>query len=128
MEKLVTALGPAFAAGFAVQQLLELLDPWLVDPLLDKIKWNKKRVLGIVSLIAGLILSFGAGLRVLEPLGVTASDFWDAIVTGLVVSAGTEGFNSIMKFLGYSKEKQAAAAAEKQSKVGTEALKLFKSK
>ena len=27
MEKLVIALGPAFAAGFAVQQLLEILDP-----------------------------------------------------------------------------------------------------
>ena len=27
METLVIALGPAFAAGFAVQRLLELLDP-----------------------------------------------------------------------------------------------------
>jgi hypothetical protein len=123
MDKLVTALGPAFAAGFAVQQLLEIL-----DPLLDKITKDKKLLLGIVSLIVGLVLSFGAGLRVLEPLGSTASTFWDAIVTGLVVSAGTEGFNSIMKFLGYTKEKQKADAAEKQKTAGPEALSLLKRK
>jgi len=107
MDKLVVALGPAFAAGFALQQLLEML-----DPLLDKIKaeW-KKAVLAIVSLVVGLALAFGAGLRVLQPLGVTTLDFWDAIVTGLIVSAGTEGFNSIMKFLGYTKEKRKGEAA-----------------
>jgi hypothetical protein len=27
MDTLVMALGPAFAAGFALQQLMELLDP-----------------------------------------------------------------------------------------------------
>jgi hypothetical protein len=123
MDKLVTALGPAFAAGFAVQQLLEIL-----DPLMDKIKVDKKFLLGIVSLIAGLVLSFGAGLRVLQPLGIAGSDTWDALVTGLIVSAGTEGFNSIMKFLGYSKEKQKANAAEKQSAAGAEALSLVKRK
>jgi hypothetical protein len=123
MDKLVTGLGPAFAAGFAVQQLLELLDPWL-----DKTKWDKKCLLGIFSLIAGLVLSFGAGLRVLQPLGATSSAIWDALVTGLIVSAGTEGFNSIMKFLGYSKEKQKGDAAEKQKTAGAEALALLKRK
>lgn len=117
MDKLVVALGPAFAAGFAVQQLLELL-----DPLLDKIKaeW-KKALLSIVSLVIGLALAFGAGLRVLQPLGVTNADFWDAIVTGLIVSAGTAGFNSIMKFLGYAKEEKKADAATKTSEVTGEA-------
>jgi hypothetical protein len=33
----------------------------------------------------------------------------DVLVTGLVVSGGTEGFNSIMKFLGYKKEEKKAA-------------------
>ncbi|MGD0174858.1 MAG: hypothetical protein ABSC61_10625 [Anaerolineales bacterium] len=37
MDKLVMALGPAFAAGFAVQRLLEIL-----DPLLDKINFVKE--------------------------------------------------------------------------------------
>lgn len=109
MEKLVMALGPAFAAGFALQRLLEIL-----DPLLDKIKFvkeNKKIVLGLISLIIGLILAFGIGLRVLRPLGVTTADFLDAVTTALIVSAGTEGFNSILKFLGYLKEDRKAAAA-----------------
>ena len=114
MDKLVVALGPAFAAGFAVQRLMEIL-----DPILEKVKFfqdYKKIILGVVSLIVGLALAFGVGLRVLHPLGVTNADFLDAITTGLIVSAGTEGFNSIMKFLGYAKEdKKANAATEKQN-------------
>jgi hypothetical protein len=109
MDKLVMALGPAFAAGFALQRLLEIF-----DPLLDKIKFvkgNKKIVLGLISLIIGLVLAFGIGLRVLRPLGVTTADFLDAVTTALIVSAGTEGFNSILKFLGYIKEDRKAAAA-----------------
>ena len=100
MDKIVVALGPAFAAAFALQQLLEIL-----DPILEKIvKANKKLWLGVLSLLFGLALAFGAGLRVLDPLGYAGPDVWDAIITALVVSAGTEGINSIMKFLGYSKE------------------------
>ena len=120
MDKLVAALGPAFAAGFAVQRLLEIL-----DPVLDKVKFikdYKKMILGLVSLIVGLVLAFGFGLRVLQHLGVANADFLDAIVTALIVSAGTEGFNSIMKFLGYAKEDKKADAAEKKDKVGAKAL------
>jgi hypothetical protein len=36
----------------------------------------------------------------------------DVIVTALVLSAGTEGFNSILKFLGYAKEDKKAQAVE----------------
>jgi len=113
MEKLVEGLAPAFASGFAVQQLLEIL-----DPLLGKIKDEKakKLFLSVISLAAGLILSFFAGLRVLEPLGVRAGIF-DPIVTGLIISAGTEGFNSVMKFLGYSKDKEKSDAAMKKKDV-----------
>ena len=103
MDKLVVALGPAFAAGFAVQQLLEILDGFVVKIKIIG-KADKKLILGIVSLIVGLVLAFGAGLRVLQPLGVTNADFLDGVITALIVSAGTEGFNSIMKFLGYAKE------------------------
>lgn len=100
MDTLVTALGPAFAAGFALQQLLEIL-----DPLIEKItKENKKMLLALVSLVFGLALAFLAGIRVLVHLGYTGPQMWDAIITGLIVSAGTEGINSIMKYLGYAKE------------------------
>ncbi|MFQ5796875.1 MAG: hypothetical protein ACE5JP_17780 [Candidatus Bipolaricaulia bacterium] len=101
MEKLVLALGPIFAAGFAVQQFLEILDPVVIKTIG---KADKRLVLGILSLTLGLALAFGGGLRVLESLDVATTGFLDAIVTALIISAGTEGFNSIMKFLGHAKE------------------------
>lgn len=120
MDELVMALGPAFAAGFAIQRLLEIL-----DPAFDKFKFikdYKKIIIGVVSLIAGLILAFGIGMRVLQPMGVINADFLDAIVTALVISAGTEGFNSIMKFLGYTKEDKKADAADKKKKATADSI------
>ncbi len=121
MDTLVIALGPAFAAGFAVQRLLEILDPILEK--LPIVKDYKKMTLAIVSLVVGLVLAFGVGLRVLEPLGVAASGGLDALVTALIVSAGTEGFNSIMKFLGYAKEEKKADAAGKKANAKPEDLR-----
>ncbi|MFL6332939.1 MAG: hypothetical protein ACJ754_06290 [Pyrinomonadaceae bacterium] len=113
MEQLTTALGPAFAAGFAVQRLLEILDP-IVNRLVKE--EDKKITLGLVSLLAGMGLSFGVKLTVLDHLGLTVDKYLDYLVAGLIISAGTEGFNSILKFLSYKKEeKKAEAAAEKVS-------------
>ena len=124
MDSLILALGPAFAAGFAIQRLLELL-----DPLLDQVRWikeHKKIALGIISLVAGLILAAGIGLRVLQPLGVANDNIilviLDVIVTALIISAGTDGINPIVKFLGYSKEDRKAEAAEKKPRVGEEKI------
>ena len=115
MDKLVAALGPVFAAGFAVQQLLELL-----TPILDKIAQDyKKVILGVISLLAGFALVCNVhALRVLKPLEAPGSDAHypdsvDLIVTALVLSAGTEGLNSILKFLKYSKEDKKNTAASK---------------
>ena len=108
MDVLVLALGPAFAAGFAVQQLLELLDPFIKKE--DK---EKQRLFSGIAIGLGFILVVLLGLRVLDPLGVVAPEFipkivvtiLDVFVTILVISAGTEGLNSILKFLGYAKPK-----------------------
>lgn len=100
MEALVEAFGPVFAAGLAIQQLLELL-----DPVFEKLK-AKKAVLSLISLVIGLVLAFGAKLSLLVPLGWEGSALWDGLVTGLVISGGTEGINSIMKFLGYKKDNE----------------------
>jgi len=117
MDTLVKALGPAFAAGFAVQQLLEVLDPLIIKIIGQA---DKKLVLGIAAFVLGLALAFGTGLHVLEPLGVANAGIWDTIVTGLVISAGTEGINSVLKFLGYSKEREKAIAAIEKKKATTE--------
>lgn len=119
MDKLVESLAPAFAAGLAVQQLLEIL-----GPLLDKTKVNKKITLELISLVMGLGLAFGTGLRVLQVFGITSAGFWDLIVTGLIISGGTESFNSILKYMGYSKanaKKQLASSEDGDSVKETQA-------
>ena len=91
METLVTALGPVVVAAFAVQQLLELADPIFFH---EQVVKYKKLILGFVSLAVGLVLAFFFGLRVMAPFGVTTADWLDAIVTAVLLSAGTEGSNS----------------------------------
>ena len=112
MDELVKALGPAFAAGLAVQRLLELL-----SPLIENVS-GKKVLAGVVSLVAGLALAVLANLRVLAPLGADVDDLVDIAVTALIVSAGTEGFNSLLKFLGYAKEAKKSDAAAKSEGAG----------
>src|SRR5215211_4664158 len=113
MDKLVTGLGPAFAAGFAVQRL-----PDIFDGVLNLVPGGvnvKKVVTALISFLIGLLLAGFAGLRVLKPLGLSGTSravaVVDVIVTALVLSAGTEGFNSILKFLGYAKDDKKAQAA-----------------
>jgi hypothetical protein len=112
VDKLITALAPIFAAGLGIQQLGELL-----SPLLDKISADyKKIVLGLISLTLGLVLAFTAKLHILQLLGVMPApslDTVDALVTGLIISGGTEGINSILKFLKYKKEDVKNEAAAK---------------
>lgn len=79
--------------------------------------------MGLISLILGTLFSL-AGLRVLNavvPRDATAgqpSPWWtiaDVAISALVISAGTEGFNSVMKFLSYQKESAKADAAVKRA-------------
>jgi hypothetical protein len=57
MESLVTALAPVFAAGLAIQQLFELL-----DPLLERLdKSVKSYVTSIGSLALGFLLAWLGG-------------------------------------------------------------------
>jgi hypothetical protein len=121
MDILVTALGPVLAAGLALQQLLEILSP-LVERITRENEKAKKSVLGLVSLFVGFGLSFGAGLRVLTALGANTPYLVDGLVSGLIISGGTEGINSIMKFLGYTKEKEKANAAAAKEEAGPAAM------
>lgn len=132
------AVAPAFASGFAVQQALQIIDPLLAKS--NRVANNKQAIMGLISLVlGGLIVSVGdvkilgvlmkaagdMGLLVKtagDSTGATASLWVDYPVSALVISAGTEGFNSIMKFLSYKKEavkpdavKTEDAAAKKTS-------------
>jgi hypothetical protein len=116
----IEALAPAFAAGFAIQQLLELADP-VLDRVIAK-DW-KKPVLSLIALGVGLALAIGAHLHVLAPLGVDVDSAWDDIVTGIFISGGTQGFNSLVKWLGYAKDKKKSEAASARPDAGADAAK-----
>lgn len=121
MSEILAAFGPAFAAGFAVQRLLEIVDSWLIHFGEGSIFVRAKpTILATLSLVTGLLLTTVAPLRVLEPLGATNAVWADMLVTALVISAGTEGFNSIVKFLEYAKDnKKGQAALSKATADGT---------
>ncbi len=102
MDLLVRGLGPVVLSGYAIQQLLELL-----DPVLGRLGQPKKVWYGAMALVFGLLLAQVAGLRLFAPLGVENVPAWlDGLVTGLVVSASSEGFNSVNKYLAYLKHKE----------------------
>jgi hypothetical protein len=111
MDELIQALAPVFVASFALQQLIELL-----DPILDQfIKQHKKWILSVTAFIVGLALSLGLELRILHPLGVTRCAWVDMILTALFLAGGTKGINDLIKFIGYKKEEAKAALNEVQA-------------
>ncbi len=110
MDSMIMALAPVFMVGLAIQQLLEILDP-VMNKLVGE--GDKKLFLGVISMVVGLTIAYGSHISVLAPMGIDAGAL-DVFVTGLIVSAGTETFNSSLKFLGYAKENM---------KVSTVALK-----
>lgn len=123
MNELLIALAPAFAAGFAVQQFLEITDP-LVTRLSGNEANTKKLINGLSSFVIGILLAILPSVRILEHLAQLPdgknslfTSIVDVFITGLVISAGTEGINSILKFLGYKKEEKKAEAANKKSNV-----------
>ena len=99
MDTLVASFAPAFACGLALQRLLELAAPLLERQSADR----RKIIASVVSLVVGLAFAAKAEFRVLERLGIGDMDVLDFGVTALLVSAGTDGFNSLFKFLGYAK-------------------------
>ena len=111
MDSFIGALAPAFACGLALQRLLEILDP--VIEAIPGISSNKKLILAVVAFAVGLAVAAIEPLRVLERLGSNTNAVLDFLVTALIVSAGAEGFNSLLKFLGYAKEAKKGDAADR---------------
>lgn len=120
-NELVTAFAPAFAAGFAIQRLLQIVDP-LTDGLMailetvthwtdDTRKYAKGIILAFISFSVGLwIVTSLSAMRVLLALKIPGYPAVDTFISALIISGGTEGVNSILKFLGYAKEDKAKSA------------------
>jgi len=137
MENIIKGLVPVFAAGFAIQQFLEVPGTLIEIYGGEKAQQYKKIILGVLGAIVGCLLAASvddlAVLRILLTHDVTdatgkvttvipvINDYIEVLVTGLILSAGTEGVNSILKFMKYSKEdkKNAAAASTPPAKDDT---------
>lgn len=94
-------IGIISGIAFALQRFVEII----IDPIVDKF-WPeyKKLLLPLIAFILGEIISFTANLSILpkEPdLGILKF-----IITGFVISGGTELVNSFIKLMGYKKEEQ----------------------
>ncbi len=110
MDAVAMALAPAVIASIALQQLLELVDPFLET----WIKRYKKPILSAASLALGLLLTLSIGFRLLAPLGMLGPDGLDVLVTSLFIAGGVKGFNDLLKWVGYSKEAHKAALGPEQ--------------
>jgi len=119
----IKALLVAFAAGFSIQQLLEILDGPI--SLLLTNQTVKKSVLGFVSLIIGLLVASKGQIHIFQLLGAPTATFpssLDTFLTAVFISAGTEGFNSLLKFASYKKEEAKSSAAAQKSKLTAQDL------
>jgi hypothetical protein len=120
METIDWTLGTATAfvtfGGFAIQQALTILDPFLTAALVafksdsDDVK---KATMGVASLIIAI---FAVKLGDFDAFAFLyknheASSFAGKAFTAVVLSAGTEGANSIQKYLGAVKDAKAAGPA-----------------
>jgi hypothetical protein len=115
IESATSALASAFAAGFAVQQALEILDALFLADLTPRMK---RRFVAITSAILGVVFAFFGDVRILRSLALPASPFIDYVITALFISAGTEGVNSLLKFLQYKKEEQKGDAMQTKEAAG----------
>jgi hypothetical protein len=111
-----------FIAGFAIQQVLQILDPFVVS----SIQWFKssrpakglpggmadsdfkKAVMASLSFLLGLLTVALTNIRLLQLLRPDYGAVGDFLVTALVVGTGTEAVNTVLKFLGYVKDAQKA--------------------
>jgi hypothetical protein len=120
--ELVKVLTVPFAAGFVVQRVVEILDTYTTSMI--KPVDLKKFVVGIISLVLGWLLAGPGGIHIFEALKWTMDPRLDVFVSGIFISGGSEGFNSLMKFANYKKEGSKADAADKLKKTPPEAVQL----
>jgi hypothetical protein len=104
MPDLSTDTVIVLGAAFAVQRLIEIFDrplSWCLPDARRKRFWT-----AIIASGLGIGIAAAAGLSLIG----SAPDWsplrlWTGyVVTGLAIGAGTEGVNSVLKFVNYKKE------------------------
>lgn len=108
-----TILASVSIGGFAIQQGLQIIDP-LITILARILPGNadeatkKRQLMVIFSFVCGIAASAGGKIR----LEISSSTPVDVLLTALVLGAGTEGVNSLQKYVGYAKEARRGPLAE----------------
>jgi len=129
-SKVVSALAPAFAAGFAVQQTIELVDTFFS---VASKSWRnladapaaKKLIASGIGLLLSIVLVTAGKLDIITPLltqGAQVPGFVRNLISVIFISAGTEGFNSLLKWVSWKKEESKAKAAGKPSQAAVAAV------
>jgi hypothetical protein len=104
------SLGPVVISSFALQQLLEL-----IDPILERfIKTNKAMVHSWLAFLVALGLSLLLELRALRPFGLTRFVWMDTLLTALLITGGTKWVNDLVKVMSYKKSELRLRAAQKR--------------
>lgn len=141
MLSLPLALAPAFAAALALQHLVEIIDAGIHR---DEPGKGKKFLVAVIALVVACIgvalyedLGVMSNMRTAEgaasaaavgapqtapaPTPLSGPRRWiDILLSGLIISAGTEGFNSILKFLSYKKDETKSDAQLKTGEVSSD--------
>jgi hypothetical protein len=121
VSDIVKALAPAFVAGFAVQQSVEVVSSLgAFMPKFDDNVKLKKAVLSVVAMAFAACIVVVLKLDIFKAFNTTdvrPSPIWHGIITTVFISAGTEGFNSLLKWLSYKKEEAKASAANNRKDV-----------
>lgn len=126
-SQIVAALTAAFAVGFAIQQGVEVVDNIVVafwtnfDPTKQRNVRLKKGMDTVISLLLAILAVKFLKVDVLAPFNLQGGTM-SGVVSVLFLSAGTEGFNSILKWISYKKEDAKADAAKQKGAVGKPAL------
>ncbi len=121
MDDLIKALTVPFVAGLVVQRLVEILDTYTTAKIANTNL--KKFVIGVISLALGWLLAGFGQIHIFSALKWQMDATLDVFASGIFISGGSEGFNSLLKFANYKKEASKADAADKLKTVGPDAVK-----
>jgi hypothetical protein len=110
------AVSAALVVAFAIQQTVEIFDS-ISAVFLDTDKnpeqaGKKKAILKLCSLALGILAVAVLKVDVLSVVTAVPSE-WHGVITAIALAGGTEGVNSVVKYLGYAKESKKNDAAAK---------------